>query len=319
MIKTAFPKEGVLAALAIPTGRRGRILKSALAANLAWLRGQGVHGVLALGSTGEFPRFTIEERKAILELVAELAAPLPVIANISDIRPQAVAELGRCARRLKLPGVALMPPSFFPMTAADQLVFFERAADAAGLPVLLYNYPELTGNRIAAETVAAFADRAPLAGIKQSGAEFGYHRELIALGREKNFAVFSGADTRLPEVFALGAAGCIGGLVNFAADLMTGIFRICRQGAPGDFQAAAERMKEIGGLIGRVSFPLNVAAGLEARGLEPGWPKIALSRESIQRYRDLVQALQARFKSWQLPPARGPRRALATKRPALVA
>ena len=82
------------------------------------------------------------------------------------------------------------------------LEFFLRAAEAVDLPFCLYNFPELTGNRIGLETIAAFAERAPMAAIKQSGAEFAYHRPLIRLGHEKGFTVFSGADARLPEVFS---------------------------------------------------------------------------------------------------------------------
>lgn len=301
-MKTSFPRTGVLVALAIPTDGRGRVLKRALASHLAWLRARGIHGVLALGSTGEFIRFTVEERKAILETVAELAAPLPVLANISDIRPAAVAELGRFARRLKLPGVAVMPPNFFPVSPADQLAFFLRAAEAAQLPVTLYNFPELTGNRISAETIAAFAERAPMAGIKQSGAEFGYHEELIRLGREKNFSVFSGADTRLVEVFSLGAAGAIGGLVNFVPEYMVEIYNVVRGGQAGDTTIAAERMREVGKLIAPLTFPLNVAAGLEARGFEPGVPKTIVSDESARRYREMVAALRGRFREWKLAP-----------------
>jgi len=191
--------------------------------------------VLALGSTGEFPHFTIDERKHALATIAELAAPLPVIANVTDIRPRAAIEIGRCAKSLGLPAIALMPPSFFPVSQADMLAYFLHVAEGVGLPVMLYNFPELTGKRIDLPTIAAFADRAPMCAIKQSGGEFAYHRELIPLGREKNFAVMSGSDTRLPEVFKLGAAGCIGGLVNIVPELMVLIERVCRQGAARRF------------------------------------------------------------------------------------
>ena len=58
-------------------------------------RRAGISGLLALGSTGEFPFFTVDERKAVLTTVAELAAPLPVFANVSDIRPRAATELSK--------------------------------------------------------------------------------------------------------------------------------------------------------------------------------------------------------------------------------
>jgi 4-hydroxy-tetrahydrodipicolinate synthase len=173
-------------------------------------------------------------------------------------------------------------------------------ADAVGLPVLLYNFPELTGKRIDLPTIAAFAERAPMCGIKQSGGEFAYHRELIALGREKNFVVMSGADTRLPEVFALGGAGCIGGLVNIVPELMVAIDRICRQRQPGDSARAAATMVEVGRIIDQLTFPLNVAAGLEARGFPPGAPKTIVSDASRQIYAKIVAELVALFRHHQL-------------------
>jgi 4-hydroxy-tetrahydrodipicolinate synthase len=295
-MSSPFPRSGILAALWIPTDERGRLKRRALARHLAWLRSKGVRGVLALGSTGEFPYFDLPQKQALLESIAEAAAPLPVIAHITDIRPRAVAELGRFARRLGLAGVAVMPPSFFKVSQPDLLAFLLRAADAAGLPVLLYNFPELVGNRIGIETVAAFAQRAPMAGIKQSGAEFAYHEPLIALGRDAGFAVFSGADTRLPEVLALGAAGCIGGMVNFVPEPMVGIFDACTGGRGGEAAAPARALVEIGTLIDQLTFPLNVAAAMEARGLDPGAPKAVVSTTSAGIYRRMLPKLRAMYR-----------------------
>jgi 4-hydroxy-tetrahydrodipicolinate synthase len=305
-MSSAVPRHGVLAALWLPTDAAGHLLRADLVRNLAFLKSHRVNGVLALGSTGEFPYFDLEQRKRALALVAELAAPLPVIANISDIRPHVVASLGKFARELGLPAVTIMAPGFFPSSQDDLLAHFLHAADSSGLPTFLYNFPELTGTRISLETVAAFASRAPMAGIKQSGREFPYHKDLIKLGGEKNFVVFSGSDTRLPEVFALGAAGCIGGIVNIAPELMVHLYQVGREKKPGDASPAFERMQEIGRIIDRLTFPLNVAAGMEARGLGTGTPKAVVSARSKEIYTGIVSELRAKFSEWQLaspPPA----------------
>lgn len=301
--KAIFPKGGIFAALAIPTDSEGRLMKQALKTHLDWLRARGVKGVLALGSTGEFPRFSADERKEILETVAELAGSLSVLANISDIRAEVCIELGQFARKLGLAGVGLMPPSFYPVAPTDQLAFFLHVAEAIDLPVMLYNFPELTCNRISLETIAAFADRACLGGIKQSGGEFSYHEALIRLGSEKDFVVFSGADTRLDEVFRLGAVGCIGGLVNFVPEYMVEIHDICRLGKAGDCSTAVARMKEVGAIIDRLTFPINVCAGLEARGLPVGETKVPISPESREILAKMVADLRAKFNTWGLPPA----------------
>ncbi len=292
------PTQGILAALWLPTDNDGKLWRSALAQNLAFLKSQGVHGILALGSTGEFPRFELAQRLEMLATIAEVADPLPVIANISDIRPSAVAELGRAARRLGIPAVAIMAPLVFPLSQDDLLEHFLHAASSAGLPTLLYNFPELTGSRIDLETVSAFADRAPLLGIKQSGREFAYHEPLIRLGREKGFSVFSGADTRLPEVFALGASGCIGGLVNIAPEFMVHLYRVCRERIPGSVTTAFDRLNVVGATIDRLTFPLNVAAGMQARGLSVGEPKALVSARSRALYDGIVKDLGARFAEW---------------------
>lgn len=299
-MRTSAPRKGVLVALWIPLDARGRLMKRALAAHMRWLTGCGVHGFLALGSTGEFPRMGLKQREEVLAAVIELAGPLPVIANLSSIRTDEVVALGKTARKLGAAGAALMPPNFFPVSQADMLAFFLHAADRVDLPFYLYNFPELTSNRIGLETVSAFATRANMAGIKQSGGEFGYHPALIELGRRKKFSVFSGADTRLPEVFGLGAAGCIGGLVNFVPEYMLEIFRICHEGATGDVTLPEARMREIGRIVDQLTFPLNVACGIAARGFDPGAPKTVVSRESARKAVRIEAEFRRYFRSLHL-------------------
>ena len=290
-----FTPSGIYSAQWLPTDALGRLDSGSLATHLAFERRAGIGGVLALGSTGEFPHFATDARNAVLESVVEAAAPLPVIVNVSDIRARAAIDLGRHAKSLGVAAVALMPPMFFPVSPADLLAYFLHVSDAVDLPVMLYNFPELAGKRIELETIAAFADRAPMIAIKQSGREFDYHRELVALGREKGFVVMSGADTRLPEAFALGAAGCIGGLVNIVPEVMVHLDRVCRQNEPGAVADASATMEEIGRIIDRLTFPLNVAAGLEARGFDPGAPKSIVSPESGALYASIVAELTAMF------------------------
>ncbi len=300
------PTKGVLAALWLPTDESGDLIAADLGWNISFLKRSGVHGILALGSTGEFSQLDIEQRKRALELVARLADPLPVIANVSDIRPRAVAELGRFARKLRLPAIAIMTPGFYPSSQEDALAHFLHAATTSGLPTFLYNFPELTGTRIDLETVGAFADRARMAGIKQSGGEFAYHKDLVRLGLEKKFVVFSGSDLRLPEVFELGVAGCIGGLVNIVPELMVQIYNVCCEGKPGSIEPAFGRLKAIGKAIDRLNFPLNVAAGMEARGLRTGAPKAIVSARSRKIYREIVAELGQRFSEWGMPAPKAP-------------
>jgi 4-hydroxy-tetrahydrodipicolinate synthase len=276
------------------------LLLPELKANIQFLIARGVQGAMVLGSTGEFLYFDCKARERILAEAVELLAPLPAIANITDIRPSSVATLGRFARKCGAAAVALLPPYFYPVAQADLVEWFVRAGEAAGLPIFLYNFPERTGNRIALDTIAAVADRIALAGVKQSGADFEYHRALAQLGREKNFAVLTGTDTRLVEAMQIGATGCVSGLANAVPEPLVDIFNAVKASAPERAVSATERMKAIGNLVEQVEFPLNVAAIIQARGLAAGHSKSLVSAVTQARYQRLIQELQSLFRQWRL-------------------
>ena len=239
----------------------------------------------------------------------DIAAPLTVAANVTDIRPRAAVELGRLVKSLVLPDLAIRPPLFGPMAQFDAPARFLEAADAAGLPAVLHNFYELAGKRADLPTIAAFADRAPMCAIKQRGWEFACHRELIALGREQKSVVMSGDDTRLTKVFARDSAGCTEGLVNIVHELMADIYRCSTAGLPGDSALSAARMIELGRVIDQLAFPPNVGAGLAARGFAPGASKSILSPASRALAVKIETELRALFLQWGL--ALGPVSAVA--------
>lgn len=295
------PVEGIIAALYTPLDRHDRVQRRALAAHVRFLREAGLHGVLALGSTGEFARLSCEQRAAFLPHVIEAAEGLPVLFNITGTTLDEVVQLGRAARRSGVAGVTLMPPYFYPVPQTDLAEFFLRAAEAVKLPLYLYNYPELTNTRIDLETIEWVADRVPVTGFKHSGGELDYLPALVAIGREKSIAIFSGADTQLPEVLGMGAVGSIGGLINFLPELTLRLFNICRKGQAGSVNPAAGHMHEAGRIFARLPFPLSIACGLEARGFDPGVPKMVVSAATERLYRQGVRDFRRLFKAAGLP------------------
>ncbi len=289
---------GIIAALWIPADANGQVLDGALARQIAFVKSHGCHAVLALGSTGEFVHFSEDVRSRLLDRIVELAAPLPVMANVSDVSPRVARHLAKAAERAGCAAIAVLPPWYFAVGQGDLLSFFLHVADATPLPTLLYNFPERTGNRIALETVAAFADRAPMAGVKQSGAEYGYHRELVALGVQRGFPVFTGADLRLPETLDLGCAGTISGLANLVPDLLSRLWAARSAGRSDEVSALDRQIKRTGEIICQLPFPLDVSAGVLARGLEPGAFKSVVSLSTHQRYVQVANEMKDQFRSW---------------------
>ena len=301
------PRGGIVAALTIPTDAEGNVIKDVLAENMNWLKTRGIGGLMVLGSTGEFLKFTKEERCKALEIVAEInAGDFPMIANCTADTVKIVSEVANCAQKNGFNGISLMPQYFYPQSQADMLEFFLRCDESYDLPTLLYNFPERTGTRIGESVVEGFAKRGKMFALKQSGGEYEYHKALIALADKYDFSVFSGFDTRLPEVFGLGAKGCIGGLVNIVPEYMAQIFRACREGEKPDIpvEVLGERVAFVGDVVGRATFPINVAFGMEARGLNPGVPKMPVSDETMEIGKGIVADLRKAFSEWGLPLAK---------------
>jgi dihydrodipicolinate synthase/N-acetylneuraminate lyase len=284
--------EGIFCALWTPTDDRGRILDSALRDNIEFLKKYPLRGLLVLGSTGQFPFLDIDCRRRMIETVASCAGNLELIVNVSDIRPQAVAELARVSKQTGASAISLLPPYFYPVAQEDLQEFFVRAAEPAQLPLFLYNFPERTGNRIDLETISAVADRVHLAGVKQSGQEFDYHKDLAQLGQQRGFVVLTGADTRLPEALPLGVSGCVSGLANAVPDLVLAAYSAARNGAGND-----RRLIELSRLTQSLRFPLDVAAAMRARGLGIGAYKGTVSKATEELLEKASAEIRTLFSS----------------------
>jgi dihydrodipicolinate synthase/N-acetylneuraminate lyase len=290
------PLAGIFCAFWTPTNAQGEVLWSAFDDNLEFVLNAGVHGVMALGSTAEFPHFNVETRKRIIERIGTACGErgyLPVIANVSHVNCSRAIELARHAAGCGARVAAVLPPWFFPVEQRDLAEFFITIGRESGLPLGLYNYPEVCGKRIELETIRRVAETVRVAIVKQSGGEFAYHRELLALGAELKFQVLTGADTRLPEALELGCTGTVSGLSNAAADVLVAIHRRFKNGE--DTRAHALFMTAISEHIGALPFPLNVKAAIAARGFETGEPKNPVSRETEATYRNTVASLQSLY------------------------
>lgn len=171
------------------------------------LRQAGVHGFVALGSTGEAALLEPHEQEAVLETVCEAAGPLPVIVGASGPRPSAVtARMQALAKRFPVQAFLLPAPSYIRPTQQGLQRFFETIADAAPAPLVLYDIPYRTGVRIELPTLLQLAEHPRIEALKDCGGSLAATQALIADGR---LAVLAGEDHHLFATLALGGAGAI--------------------------------------------------------------------------------------------------------------
>ena len=194
----------------------------------------GVNGLLFLGSSGEFSQMSVEERKEVAAFATDYVHKrVPVLIGTGSTNTRETIELSRHAEQAGADGILVVNPYYWPLSEEHLLQHYGEIAESVHIPVLLYNFPGLTGQDLTPDFVLQLADRYPnIAGIKETTDEAGHIREMIikVKGKHPNFSVFSGYDDHLLNTLSLGGDGSIASSVNFAPELSLGIYQAFQNG-----------------------------------------------------------------------------------------
>jgi 2-dehydro-3-deoxy-D-pentonate aldolase len=230
----------------IPTlfDERGRLDEDANVRHVEWLIARGVHGLFALGTTGEFTSLSRDERRAMAELVVRTArGRVPVLVGCGAPGTEEAVAYAEHAEEIGAAGVAVVLPYYW--VAPDRSIYEHYRLIAIGtrLGVYIYNFPALTGRNIPPRLVRRLAeDHANIAGIKDTIDSIAHIQEIITTVRpaRPDFVVLCGMDYHLLNTLLLGGDGAVPGTANFAPDPLVDIYRAVTQGRLAD---AAERSR----------------------------------------------------------------------------
>jgi 4-hydroxy-tetrahydrodipicolinate synthase len=217
-------------AIVTPFTRDGSVDVEALRKLVGWQIEEGIDFLVPCGSTGEAQTLSVEERVLVVGTVVEAAAGrVPVMAGAShnDTR-QAVDE----ARRMSGLGVTWLlsaTPWYNKPTPEGLFRHFSAVADAATVPVCLYNIPGRSGVNMRPDTVLRLAAHPNIIGIKESSGDLAQVQHLL-LGRPEGFGVLSGEDWMTLAIIAAGGDGLISVASNEIPRLMARLVDTARRG-----------------------------------------------------------------------------------------
>lgn len=205
---------GVLAALVTPMTASEKVDFDTLADLTDHLIRKGLHGLIPLGSTGEFYALSPQERQDVLKVTLEAAAGrVPVLSGANAGSTREVVEYCRQAERMGASGVMLAPP-YYSRPTLDELYEHLRAAnDAIGIPIMLYNYPGRTGVDMTPDFILRLTKLSNVRYVKESTGEMERITRLVRTCGDR-MGIFCGCDTLALECFVVGAAGWVGGVAN---------------------------------------------------------------------------------------------------------
>ncbi len=286
---------GVLPALVTPLHRDGGVDEPAMQRLVEHVLAGGVHGLLALGSTGEVASLGDAARRKVVSAVVKAAAGrVPVLCGVAQSRlADAIADVN-VAAELGAAAVLVAPPYYYPIDQPTVLSFYRTLAKTSPLPILVYNIPQNT--KVVAEpaTVAALAHEGSVVGIKDSSRDFEYFESVCVATRDlPDFRIFTGSDTMLLASLAMGGAGTICGGANVAPGWVVRIFDAYVR---GDLDAARTHQDSLIQLIQAVRpgvFPSGIKSALHLQGLCEPWlvpPVASLDEASAARLRERLLA-----------------------------
>ena len=224
---------GILLPCTTPFGEDGRVDARALRGNIARWNETGIGGYVILGSTGE--RVHLGEREAI-EVVDAARASVPGhLAFVVGVGQHGTRESIAEARRAADAGadaVLVITPHFYraAMTPAVLSKYYESIADAAPVPVVLYNIPQNTSVALSPDTIARLSEHENIIGIKDSSGDMVNFVEMLRLVSDE-FAVLTGHASLLYAALSAGAQGAILAAGCVAPEVAVRIARLVEQGA----------------------------------------------------------------------------------------
>lgn len=229
MIKEHTVPSGIIPPIITPVNNYGQIDNKSTKHVMDYLITHGVNGIFALGSSGEFTQMSISQRKQVAEVMIDTAEKrVPVIINVGSTSTKESCELARHAKQSGADAIACVNPYYLKLSADYRLDHFLKVAEAGDLPVVLYNFPELTGQDLSYEWINTLIDECSLVvGIKDTVADIGHTISLIrhVKSRHPYFKVFSGYDHHLFYNLASGGDGGVMASANFIPEIVIGLYR----------------------------------------------------------------------------------------------
>lgn len=226
----------------------------------------GMHFLVPLGTTGETPCLTDEEKIRILETAKEHSQGRPVMAGVGTNSLQGTIANMKLLEGHGADAFLVVVPYYNKPTQEGQYLYFKAVAESTDKPIVLYNVPGRTGVNMTAETTLRLAEIGNIVATKEASSDYAQISAVIRNAPE-GFDVLSGNDDETLSLMATGAAGVISVASNVAPREMVALVEAM---SDGDLKSARELHHRLSPLFRNCfveSNPIPVKAAMAVMGL----------------------------------------------------
>ncbi len=225
-----------------------------------------VHGIFALGSTGESPSLSLDVRREVItQTCAAVGGRVPVLINVSENSFAHVLLLAECSARAGASAVVWSPPCYFPIPQEDVERNAAALAERSPLPLFLYNVPQYAHNEIAPATIGRLSHVPNIVGLKNSNGSLAYLAEVRkAVAHRPEFSLLVGNEETLYPALCAGAGGGVCGGANMFPELYVRLFEDWSNG----LYAEAEALHKVVVRLASAVYTIGAAQTSYLRGLK---------------------------------------------------
>lgn len=218
---------GVFSVLLTPFLSDGTIDEKGLRYTIQFLIAKGINGLVVLGSTGEFPYLTFEEKVNLMRIVAdETQKKIPILSGTGCFGTDETIKLSMQAKEIGIDGLLLALPVYYPLKFKDVFKHFSSVAKSVDIPIIYYHFPENTHLSLSSKEIIKLLAIDNIVGVKESilnMKEIKTHITAMA-SIKKEFSFFSGTSLNLLSFFKMGGAGVICPIPNVLPEIVVKLY-----------------------------------------------------------------------------------------------
>ena len=269
--------KGMATALVTPMTSTGAVDYDNYAKLIDWQIENGIHGLVAVGTTGESATLSQEERKAVIRFAVKQAnGRVPVVAGVGTNNTEHVLDFAKSACDDGADGLLVVTPYYNKATQNGLIAHYTKIADAAEKPIIMYNVPSRTGCNLLPATVEKLAEHENIVAVKEASGNMAQVVDIFARCGDK-LDVYSGEDALTVAMMSMGGIGCISVLSNVVPKLAS---QMCEEAFAGNFAEAAKIQLQtiplIDALFSEVN-PIPAKAAIAAMGFGEEYVRMPLS------------------------------------------
>lgn len=236
--------KGIITPTITPMYEDERINIKSLEEQVERLIESGIHGIFPLGTNGEAYALSLEEKTSVIEAtISKVNNRIPVYVGTGCITTKETVKLSKKAEELGADALSIISPFFAQASQEELYHHYKEVAEAVDIPIVLYNIPVRTGNKLAPETVKKLSEIANIAGIKDSSGDFLNILSYLEIKKKRpDFVVLAGNDSLILSTLIAGGDGAVAGCSNSYPKTMAEIYDYFIE---NDIEKSKERQDKI--------------------------------------------------------------------------